>query len=564
MTHAERPRLVADPERTLRHGLVLARVDVTRTVRATRDRIAAVLGYVLVVGPGVLGGGYAGYLFGRDVGLAGVSGLSLLGVARGALAVGWVGLSVMVAVRTVSKRGELDNHAGLLSRVPTRTVVVGRILAETAVVLAWVLPVTVAAAGGYGLGAGEWHLLATAPVAVGLGTTSAVAVGTPVGLAARHVLTRFEPVARYRRWVVALVFAVYVGAIVTESFGDVVSALYEPLRATPLAWTADVLLLAGGVGASPVRAGLALPLTAAAVVGGAALTTLVASRHWFADPVLASGDETSAETDAAEVGGPLAAVERSLSGVVGRGTAAVVVLAWRRAARAPTKLIYLAYPLLGGIGAVGDVVQTGTVPPSLPAVALVFVAWAGTAAFTLNPLGDQGSALPTTVLSPLGGRRFVAGHVLAGVVVAAPLGTALVVALALAADLGTRLVVGLAVGTPLVVVLGSLFAVGVGVAVPRYETVSVTRSTEAVVPSLVAFLVQTVYLLTAAGAGAVVYEPALEAPLAALVSWLLPFGLSTSAATVGTAAVVVVGVVVVAPLPAAWYAVRRVERVTVD
>jgi len=94
--------------------------------------------------------------------------------------------------------------------------------------------------------------------------------------------------------------------------------------------------------------------------------------------------------------------------------------------------------------------------------------------------------------------------------------------------------------------------------------VNVTRSTKAVVPSLVAFFVFSVYLLVVVATAGIVYEPATEPFLAGLLSWLLPFGLSVTADTVGTAALAALLPLALAPFASVTYAIRRFENVTVD
>jgi len=551
--------------RTLWRGLVLAAVDVTRTVRQITGRRLRMVLLAVGVLPVVGLGGYGAYLVGQAGGAsAAPPSLSVSSVARGSAAVAWVGLFVLVTVRTVGGRGRLDNDAELLSMAPTRAVALGRVLSETALALAWGVPVALALAVGYAVGGGESTPLVTLPLAVLALTLSAAPVGVAVGLGLRHLVTRVPFLARRRGALAVLGFLAYFGAVATGTFDAVVGALFESLQSAPPAWTADVLLVGLPVDGDPLRAALVLPFVAVLAVAGVAGTALAGRRHWFADPVLGGDTDEPVDGDDVPAESRFERVERRLGAAVGRETAALVTLAWRRAARAPMKLLYVTYPLFGGVGILTESVESGEVSPVLPALALLFVAWAGTVVFTLNPLGDQGSTLPVTLLSRVDGREFVAAHVLAGALVAVPLGTAVVAGLAVAATLAPRRVVALVVGTPLVVLLGSLFAVGVGVAFPRFDAVSVTRSTEAVVPSLLAFVVHTAYLLLAAVAAAIVYEPSVEPLVAAVVSWLLPFGRSVSAATVGTAARVGVALALAAPVASAWYAVRRFERVTVD
>ena len=554
---------------TLRHGLTLGRVDLRRVLRKSIDRKSQLLayGFVVLLFGGL--GGYGAYLFGREVGIG--AGLpfdyTVLEAARGGFAVLWLFFVVIVAVRTVGTRGTLENDVGVLSVVPTREAVLGVLLSECGLGLAYALPLFGVVAVGYSVGAGTYALLATAPVVAVAASATAVAVAYPLGLAIRHVVTRIEFVARHKGPLIVLVFVAYMALILSDALGNVVVTIFEPMQVAPTAWFADLLLLGSPAGASPLRAGLALALVPLLGVASVAVTTRVANKHWFADPVLAGTEDDDADVDPNtdhHDDGLLRRVEDALGGVVGRGTAAVTVLAWKRAARAPLKLLYVAYPLLFAIGFVGDIVQTGEIPSFVPAAALLFVAWAGAVVFTLNPLGDQGSALPGTVLSRLAGREFVAAHVLAGAIVTVPLGTVLVAALALAVPLEFDAIAALVAGTPASVLVGSLFAVGVGTAFPRYEAVNVTRSTKAVVPSLVAFATYSLYLVLVVAAAGIVYEPAVEPLVAGLVSWLLPFGWSITADAVALGARVALVPLAVAPCASVWYAIRRFDTVTVD
>ncbi len=555
--------------RTLRHGLTLGRVDLRRVVRKSIDRTSQILAYavLLVVFGGA--GGYGAYFFGREVGLGGALPFeySMLEVGRGAFAIMWLFFAVIIVVRTVGTRGTLENDVGVLSVVPTREAVLGVLVSEFVLALAYALPLFSVLAVGYSVGAGTYTLLATAPLAAVAASATAVSFAYPLGLAIRHVVTRIPFVARHKGPLIVLVFVAYMALILSDVLGNVVVTIFEPMQQAPTAWFADLLLLGSPVAASPLRAALALALVPAFAAASVLVTTRVADRHWFADPVLAGTEDDDVDVDPntdRHDDGLLLRVEDALGGVVGRGTAAVTVLAWKRAARAPLKLLYVAYPLLFAIGFLADIVQTGEVPAFAPAGALLFVAWAGAVVFTLNPLGDQGSALPATVLSRVGGRQFIGAHVLAGAIVTIPVGTALVVALALAVPLEADVLAAVALGTPASVLVGSLFAVGIGMLFPRYEAVNITRSTKAVVPSLLAFLAYSLFLVLVVAAAGIVYEPAVEPFVAAIASWLLPFGWSVTADTVGLAARAALVPLAIAPFASAWYAIRRFDRVTLD
>jgi hypothetical protein len=554
---------------TLRHGLTLGRVDLRRVLRKSVDRKSQLLAYAFVVL--VFGGlgGYGSYLFGRELGVAAdlPLGYTVLEVARGAFAILWLFFAILVIVRTVGTRGTLENDVGVLSIVPTREAVLGVLLSELGLALAYVLPLLGVVAVGYSTGAGTYTLLATAPVVALAASTTAVAVAYPVGLAIRHVVTRIEFVARHKGPLIVLAFLAYMGLVLSDALGNVVVTIFEPMQAAPTAWFADLLLLGTPAGASPLRGALALALVAVLAPASVLATTRIADRHWFADPVLAGTDDDDADVDPntdRHDDGRLLRIEDALAGRVGPGIAAITVLAWKRAARAPLKLLYVAYPLLFAIGFIVEIVQTGDVPPPAPAAALLFVAWAGAVVFTLNPLGDQGSALPATVLSAVSGRQFVGAHVLAGALITIPVGTVVVAALGVAVPLDPDALAAVVVGTPASVLVGSLFAVGVGMAFPRYDAVNVTTSTKAVVPSLLAFLAYSLYLVLVVAAAGIVYEPAVEPLVVGVVSWLLPLGWSITADTVALVARVALVPLAVAPFASVWYAIRRFDAVTVD
>ncbi|QKY19811.1 hypothetical protein B4589_005235 [Halolamina sp. CBA1230] len=549
---------------TLRHGWTIGVTDARRTLRASVESKAQIGAFLLIVVVFGAAAGYGGYLFGRELGLGGDLPFewSVLRLARGAFAVLWLFLTIIVTVRTVGARGELVNEVGVLSVVPTREAVAGMLLSESAFAGSYVLPLFVAGTAGYAVATAPTALLVTAPVAAAVAVVAAVSVGYPVGLAVRHVVTRIPFVARHKGVLIVLAFVAYMALIISGALGNIVVTVFEPMQRAPVGWFADLALLGSPeVSVDAGRAVAAVGLTGVLAVVGATVGARVADRHWFADPVL-GGESEQAGDDGTEVD-RLRRVEDAAAGVVGRPAAAVTVLAWKRAIRAPLKLLYVAYPLLFVVGFLTEIVQTGEVPAFAAGFALVFVAWASAVVFTLNPLGDQGSALPATVLSRIDGRSFVGAHVLAGALVTVPLGTAVTTGVALLSPMSSDLVAAVAAGTPLSILVGSAAAVGIGMAFPRYDAVNVTRSTEAVVPSLLAFAAFSLYLLLTVAAGAIVYEPSFEPVVAALLTWLLPIGGTVSANAVGTGAMAALVPLGAAPFVSTWYAIRRFDRVTV-
>jgi len=559
------PGTAGGPRSSLAHASTIARTDLRRSVRKYVDRRLQFAAVAFVLVALVAGGGYLAYRIGPIVGdgSGDFAGYTLVEGARGLVATFWLVGVVVYAVRAIGARGSVPGGEGTLTVVPTRDAVGGVLLAELGYLLLYLLPVGLAVGVGLGVGTGHPLVALTVPLAVVVGGIAAVAVGYPLGLGLRHVLTRIPFVARHKSWIVVAVFVLYFGALSTGTVDALMVALFEPMRHSPPGWLADVLLLGlPAAGTSTLFAAAVVALVAAvvpvAVVGG----TAVARRHWFSDPALAGSEPPAREPTATGADRGTGRIEGALARVVGRPAAAVQVLAWRRAARAPLKLLYVAYPLLFLAGAIADIVQTGVIPAYLPYATLLFVTWAAAVVFTLNPIGDQGAALPVALLSPLSGRAFVGGQVLAGLVVAVPVGTVLTAAVGLASPLALDRVMLLTVLAPVVMVLASLLAVGVGTAFPRFESVKITRSMRALVPSMVGFALFTTYLFLTAGAAVLTVDAGLRPTAAALVSWLLPGGLTVEPGTLGLVATGAAIVLVLLPLASYRYAVRRFDAYT--
>jgi len=552
------------------HSLRLARIDVTRTVRKNTDwrdsasAAVSVVMYVLLIGAATLGGGYLASQLGETLvesgtGAFGVGSLDAMGVVRGVFALFWLVITVIYAVRAVGQRGTLAQPEGILTVVPTVEAVAGVLLAEYAFFLLWTLPPAVGVGAGLALGTGQvWPALAL-PLGVAGAGVAAVGIGYPLGLGIRHVATRFAFVARNKSAIVFAVFVVYFAVLTTGAIDQLMVRLFEPMGRSPIGWYADLVLLGTpGLGATAVRAGGAGAVTLALATVSLAVSTVLAGVHWFSDPALAGAEEPVAEGDADP------GIERRLAPILGPATASLVALSWRRAVRSPLKLLYAFYPMLVLVGVFADVLQTGEVPTYLPYATTLFVAWAAGVIFTLNPLGDQGAALSSTLLSPVDGRTFVRALLVAGLVVAIPLGTLATAAVAFLSPIDRTTAVGLTVAAPVVMVVAAGLSVGIGMAFPKFEATNVTRSMKTVIPSLWAFVLFTAHLLATAVSALFVAKPLARQFAAGLLTWVLPFGLDVSAQGLYWAGAVAIGPLLVAPVASYRYAVRRFDRYTIS
>lgn len=549
------------------HSVRLARIDVIRMLRNHTDwrsgssSILGLIMYGVLVIAGTLGGGYFGYRLGQTLRegepLFGIGPFSV-SIAGGILALFWLLFTMIFAIRAVGQRGTLAQPEGVLTIVPTRVALAGVYLAEFTYVVLWVFGPAVGLGAGLALGTGTVPALIGVPVAVLAAGLTAVTVGYLIGLSIRHVASQYPFVARNKGVLIAVVFLVYFAALLTGTIDRIMVALFEPMQASPVAWYADLLFLGmPGIDVSLVRAGGAVAFTLVLTVLGTIAGTRVAEAHWFSDPVLAGEKPAPVEEGVASPG-----IERRVEGVLGPQMAALVTLSWRRAVRAPLKLLYAFFPVFAMAGLLGDVVQSGEVPVYLPFVTLLFAAWAAGVIFTLNPLGDQGAALSSTLLSHVDGRTFVRAHLLAGLVVAIPIGTVLTAVVAGLSPIETGTALALVVATPVIMVLSAAFSIGIGMAFPRFEAINVTRSMKTVLPSRWAFVLFSAYLFVTAGAGGVVYESNFRELAAAFVSWALPFGLSVSADTLYLLSAALLVVAVVLTVASYQHAVRRFDRYT--
>jgi len=553
----------------------VARVQLRRILRqqvASPWKILILVFLFGLFGLFTLGGAWLVYTLGGALAAGELDASAHLDLVRGGAATVWVGLTGMATVRAAGSRGSREATGGLLWVTETRAIATGLALAEVVGVLLWILLPAIALSVAFALGVGSPIPVATVGLTTLLVATTSVAVGYPLGVGVRHVLTRFPVVKRYRTALVVLGFLAYFGAISTGLLNQVVAALVRPLSLTPMGWFADLAMVGTpGIDTSPLRAVVAVAMLAV-VVPSVIATTRVANRHWFADPVLGrSEDDEEASQPADRVGGPRTAgrtgtsrprVERFLARWTGRPTATLVTGAYRRAYRAPAKLLYAAMPLFFLIGYVPDILGGGGIPPFAPVLLLLIVTWGAGVAFVLNPLGDQGNVLPATILSGVSGRTFVGAHVLATLLLVVPLGIVVPGAAAVASPLDLAATLLLLAASPVVVTMGALTGVGVGMAAPRFSSVRVSGSTRVVVPSKVAFAGYSVYLVATAVAGLLVAREGAREIVALLLTALVP--VSVPAGAVLAVAGVLLVVLLATPIASYRYAVRRFETVTLE
>lgn len=544
--------------------LVVARTEFRRTLRVVAgDRtkvllLAAVA--VFALGPMTAVGTWGLSVAGERVaaGSVDVFGVTIPEILAGVSALVWLGIALMATLRTTTAVADLDEPACLLLSTSLRNVVVGLIGAEVVRFASWLLVPIVVLSSAFAYGAGTVLPVVFALVLFALVVPSAVAVGFVVGVWIRHLITVYEPVARYRTPLIALVGIAYFGAIATGRFETVTVVLFEILGHSPLGWPGHVLLL-GIPNVSPPALTVVGALVGTTAVTALAITVGIASAriHWYADPARTDDDDdVTAETSSDRLG-------RLLSYGLEQPIRTVSVTAIRRTKRAPVRLLYVAYPLFGAFYIVQDVVQSGTVSSFVAVLCCLYVVWGSGALFTLNPLGDLGRALPAVLTSTVSGRQATTGLVAAAALVAVPIGAVVSLAVGVGSPLSLQDAGLLLVGTVVGAVAAPALATGVGTMFPRFGSVKVTNNREAVMPSKTAFIVYTAAIAAPAAAAAVLYADASE-PMATIATAVLSLAprvdLTVPATLFSRLSWIVLPVGLLAPIVSALYAAERFDR----
>lgn len=569
----------------LSHAIRIARVEVRRSVRAMRSSGTRTLafGFALLfwVAAPTLVGGFLAYQLGQALPTVPFD-FPVLDLARGGTAVGWVGLAALAAARSAGGKSEVDSPEGILTTVPARDAALGLLFAEyVRMALVAAIPVfTIAAALAVGAGVGVPLVAvpATAAFVLAVGLT----VGFPVGIAVNWLTMRIPWVARHKTALLVVAGGLYFFAFVSDTFNEVVAFLQRALRDTPLAWFGDAALLGlPGIDAVATHALGAVAVAAVLLPTLAAVGIRAATTVWYADRAQTATEETDERrTDAAVRGrgdAPASGTAREsgpasesagatsaslgkralapLSGLLAGPTRTLTLAVWRRTKRAPIRVLYVAYPLFFLYVPLRTAVESG-VSTLLPVMVALYGTWA-TGALVLNPLGDEGSVLPATLLSGIDGRQFVVAHVLSAALLGVP-----VVALATAATgalspLAPPQWVALTAASALLVVAGTVLAVATGTLLPRFGTVEVFRSREVTMPSKGAFAAYSLALLGGAVGAVVALLPALAGLVGGLVG--VP---GVAVRVVGGAVAVLVAVV--GPVAGFRWAAGTFEEFVVD
>jgi hypothetical protein len=512
-----------------------------RTIRGNTAQLLAIAFAGLFTMPVIAITLFGLYIFGAGIS-SGDIGTPVEFIRRG-LVYAWLSVGAFGGYRAYATALRPDRLDGLLTTVSHREVLGGLLFAEA---LLWGVPVGLFVGLGtlvFAVGVGS---LIAAPVAfatVFITVSTAVTSGFILALLIRNLGVRSKLLTRLRTLLLALLGVVYFGVIFTQSFDTVLEPVYWVLAPTPVSWYGDLLLLGTIPGVSVVRALGSVLASGVFLLGSGKALSRLAELLWYADGVTVDHGTTATTSTTSP---------SRFDGVLSRPVSGVVLTDWKRARRAPITLSFVLYPLIILVNPIITTIQTGTVGSSLPLLITFCGAWVTGALFTLNVLGNEGAVLPATLLGKDPGRSLVRGHIVASVLVGVPLTVVATVLLGITSPRSILSVITLTITALILAACAGPLATGIGTIFPRFEEVSVSRSTKAIVPSLLAFTAYSISLVFIA-------LPALFSHSTiighAIASWLGISQLLLSA----TGTVVTVIIAVPAAAISSYYATHSVE-----
>ncbi|WP_435073744.1 hypothetical protein [Halorubrum sp. HHNYT27] len=509
----------------LRHAIQVGVFEFRRTVRALwQDKARAFLMGAGLVFPSLMLVGFL-YLFSDTI--RGIGSVSLPPVARGTVAILWLFGVFIATQRVVSARPRIDAESLILTTVSPRTVVGGLLVAETLRILAYLgLPVLVLTSGAVYLFASPVSAVLIPLAAVFLGLT-AVLVGMMLGYAVALLIATSPFVARHKTVLGGVAVLLVMGGYLLVTLPQFGGVGQEALAVLPVGWFVDLAVIGSPVRGSVTRAGVVVGGSLVVVLVGIALVEREATRLWFTDPV--SGEE-----------GTTATLERTVPDADGMRTALADAIApigiprsvpqpvrrvaqWSvlRTRRDPRRLNFLLLPVvMVGSGLFSSSAQFESIWVVLAPASAVLLPWVAGATFAMNPLGDEGPVLSTTLIA-ISGSAYVRGLMLPGLLIGFPFVLLVTAGAALAGPFALPVAAGLIAVSVLVTLVAVTTAPAVGMWFPRFSAISIGQSRDVIPPRL---LTTALHFLGVTVPGALLVVLLVDAQLArALVAGVLGF-----------------------------------------
>lgn len=471
----------------------------------------------------------------------------------------WVFAVVLFILDAFGSNGDLTHDGQYLTIVRLTDLVGSKLLASVCKFAVLLGPPVGGGYLGLSVGSGSPFPVIGGLSAMIVALTTGVTVGYPIGLALKGVVHRSTLLARLKPIVGVLLATAYVGAVVTGRFVDAIAALESVLSGMPFTWLGALgLRTTPGAAMPPLSAATAVGISSVVVLGGLTIAPTAARFAWRATPVHPHRSDSNNRS----------APRSRLDGVVGLvsqtpATMAIGSTTLRRIYRAPSQLVFVAYPLIGAIPMAEQLFSSGTLPWFTPWLVVWYCAWAASVAIPLNPLGNQGATLPAVLSAPVTGHQLVRGHLLAALLPTAPVAVLLTVASGLSAGRSGAQLLLLAVVAVGAIFITSVFALGIGSAFPRFEHVDFGGSRRAVPPSKVAYGSLSSLVSVQGMAVAIVSDDAVAQLFSVQLSQWIPFDILVSAGQLTLLASFAIGCGILGVGCAYVFAVRRLGAYTI-
>lgn len=470
-----------------RHAIQVGLFEFRRSVRAIRqDKARAFLMAAGLVFPSLMLSGFI-YLF-ADV-IRGAGSIALPPVARGTVALFWLFGVFIATQRVVSARPRIDAEPLMLTTVSARTVVGGLLIAETLRVLAYLgLPVLVLTGGVVYLFASPLSVVLIPLAAVLLGIT-AVLVGMALGYAVALLIATSPFVARHKTVLGGVAVLLAMGGYLIVTLPQLGGVGQETLAVLPVGWFVDLAVIGSPVRGSTIRAGAVVGGSLLVVLVGIALVEREATRLWFTDPVSGESGQTAALEFDRDADGTRTALADAVAPVgIPRSVPQPIrrVAQWSilRTRRDPRRLNFLLLPVvMVGSGLLSSSAQLESIWTLLAPAAAVVLPWMAGATFGMNPFGDEGAVLSTTLVA-IPGSAYVRGLMLPGILFGFPLVVLVTAGAALAGPFELSVAAGLVAVSVLVTLVAVTTAPAVGMWFPRFSAISIGQSRDVIPPRL--------------------------------------------------------------------------------
>ncbi len=532
--------------RDIRIGLSIAGADVRDLIRRndTRRQRAVIILLGLFILPLWLSFVQQAYIVGVETRTG--TNTSVVAVARNILFPAMLIIAVFGGLGAAQSIARDAVRPLVLTSAPTRAIVIGKVVYLLAT---WLFAVVLMALPVIGYAVGARAPLFLLALVVGLTPLLLLTMATGLTLAyllwlgierlglpetARRLVTASISVIAF---LAAFAFGISFGR--TTGDGSITLPTDDPL--TPLGWYADVLFLGSPLAETPgFQTVVAVVIVLGALPLSFAILTRIAPAYWYATPAI-SADKPQKRDSAGQT--PSESIGR-MGGLTGSFQTLRVARCYARGAiRRPDQYVFLFYYLFP-VAAV--LVPVGlSFPEAIPATVglslLLLGVWFAGGVFCLNPLGTEGSMLSQLVLARVPAKTFIHARLVAGVAlglllalvgsvfliggIAFAVGTYSVSMPALSASIVGGVLIAAVITT------SACFALGLGAALPKFETTEVFDSVEALAPSVFAAVIHGMVTLVLLVGGMLVgigLTPTLgpDIPVAAVFFGVVVFALT--------------------------------------